>query len=583
MSSRYIRMTETEPLSPAMTGGAPAVMQYARLSAVLDRAGLSDLTPMFAEPVMGRGDTSLRAVSWYTPLQGNAVPLTDLAGDERAGAEQHLKDQLGRLRRLLADAEAGPLLRSALCVPSLGDVHIVFGQPVLTNWGFLPHGTAIDDPAIAAHWSGGLGGLAGFALPEYGSVPVDVAPHHGAAVAAAPAPVIAAATVAAAAAAPTIVAVVETRPWHRRPWVWVAIAALFLIPLLLLSAWEWMWSPGARALAMERALNYGLEDLLQKGEQGLQGDVCALPVGPFGRTGREPVAPVEGDNTPAPGPQPDQTNPANPANPAVPPDQHAADQPQQPNQTPPAQPAGEPRTVAQMAESGVVFVFGMLPNDKGMSMGSGILVAPNIVATNRHVIKDAEPTKIFITSRSIGHVHKATIVAISDVENRDYAILKIDGEMPATSAPLRIAESVDKLDNIYTAGYPARIIESDPAFERLLKGDASAAPDLVLNSGVVNAIMDYSPKAIVHSAMISQGNSGGPLIDQCGRVVGINTFIRTADADSSSEPGHAGEASNFHQANYALVGSDLAAFLKSNGVQPTISSGRCRPNAQAQN
>src|SRR3546814_1286076 len=38
---------------------------------------------------------------------------------------------------------------------------------------------------------------------------------------------------------------------------------------------------------------------------------------------------------------------------------------------------------------------------------------------------------------------------------------------------------------------------------------------------------------LVHTAKISRGNSGGPLVDQCGRIVGINSAITRADDGDS--------------------------------------------------
>ena len=67
---------------------------------------------------------------------------------------------------------------------------------------------------------------------------------------------------------------------------------------------------------------------------------------------------------------------------------------------------------------------------------------------------------------------------------------------------------------------------------------------------------------MAHTANISPGNSGGPLVDVCGRVVGINTFQRINQRDVA-------------QVNYAIAAVNVARFLADHAVPHSVVDGRC--------
>lgn len=135
------------------------------------------------------------------------------------------------------------------------------------------------------------------------------------------------------------------------------------------------------------------------------------------------------------------------------------------------------------------------------SLGSGFAIGKNIVVTNAHVI---ENSKIITVTTYSGTDYDAQVY-ISD-SNLDIAILMVEN---AEFVPLKIGdESNAKIgDDIYTIGAPNSMAYT------LTKGVISAKDRKV--SGQTYIQID---------AAINQGNSGGPLLNDVGEVLGINTL-----------------------------------------------------------
>jgi serine protease Do len=150
------------------------------------------------------------------------------------------------------------------------------------------------------------------------------------------------------------------------------------------------------------------------------------------------------------------------------------------------------------------------PDDgpRGVSMGSGFIISPDgYVLTNRHVVDGADSVTVKLTDQ---RELKAKVVG-SD-EQSDVALLKID----ASNLPvLRIGDS-----KLLKPGQWVVAIGSPFGF------DHSVTAGIVSAVGRSNryANQQYVP-FIQTDVAINQGNSGGPLLNTRGEVVGINSQI----------------------------------------------------------
>ena len=199
--------------------------------------------------------------------------------------------------------------------------------------------------------------------------------------------------------------------------------------------------------------------------------------------------------------------------------------------------------------------------------GSGFFVTPSKIVTNGHVVQDAatKGSEVFVVNENIGvHRSKVSDIQFSGDYAEDFALLSIDEQVGIPLTLVNVQSPGDyKLDKVFAAGFPGSVIESDENFINLIQTDEFSVPDLVITDGTVSSHQKVFGEvlAFVHTAQISGGNSGGPLVNQCGDVMGMNTFI------NSSTDG---------VRNFSLVSSELLRFLSRSMVVPRVSARECK-------
>jgi S1-C subfamily serine protease len=219
--------------------------------------------------------------------------------------------------------------------------------------------------------------------------------------------------------------------------------------------------------------------------------------------------------------------------------------------------------LAQRLEQSTAIVI--VAGADNLGTGTGFFISPTLLVTNRHVVEQSSGKKLFITSKALGSLRRATVLNVTSSStpgSPDFALLRLDEGQSAGT--LDMATEISKLSSVVAAGYPGVVLRGDASFQRLLGGDLSAAPDLNLTQGAVQSLQagEGGMPLVVHTASIAKGNSGGPLVDGCGRVVGINTFINVDQSQSS-------------KINYAIRSQVVASFLGSTEARPRMDARPC--------
>lgn len=192
--------------------------------------------------------------------------------------------------------------------------------------------------------------------------------------------------------------------------------------------------------------------------------------------------------------------------------------------------------------------------------GTGFAVSPERIVTNAHVVQDAREDSqllIGIVPSGGGDAVYGRLVASS---------LRNDLALVATTAPMRLpvltiaGNPPSDSGAVTSVGYPMNVDRA----QGLSASDIFRAQPPVASTGFLSGRRPTREfDSLLHTAPIARGSSGGPLLDDCGRVIGVNSF--------GAESGSA-DAEFF----FAVSTRELLPFLRANDVTPQVNGLPCR-------
>ena len=215
--------------------------------------------------------------------------------------------------------------------------------------------------------------------------------------------------------------------------------------------------------------------------------------------------------------------------------------PKLPVDAPDAALAGD--AVVAVTRSSVVKIRGVAPGCQKVLEGSGFVVSPNRVMSNAHVVAGSDSVTVEVD----GETYDAGVVSYDP--NADISILDVP-DLP--SPPLAFAETPAPTGtDAVVMGYPGG-------------GDFVATPARVrevieLNGPDIYRTTTVTREVYTIRGTVRQGNSGGPMINRSGKVLGVVFGAAVDDADTG----------------FVLTGDEVSRQLAKIGNTERVATGTC--------
>ena len=167
--------------------------------------------------------------------------------------------------------------------------------------------------------------------------------------------------------------------------------------------------------------------------------------------------------------------------------------------------------IAEKARNATVLVANERNSNDG-GFGSGVVISPTgLVLTNYHVIHRADTLRVFFYDPTDNNYYNAEVIGIDPVADLALLQLTVDKKMLPLEFLLIEDEEWNVADDVMAIGHPMGI-------------QWTVSVGHIASTIRTGKITPYV-STLQHSAEIHKGNSGGPLINGVGDIVGINTYL----------------------------------------------------------
>ncbi len=194
-------------------------------------------------------------------------------------------------------------------------------------------------------------------------------------------------------------------------------------------------------------------------------------------------------------------------------------------------------------------------------MGSGIMVAPNLIVTNAHILHlEGNPNNknhselMVIRSPDIGQDALPAQLIREDTV-RDIALLKIDSPTPRPYALLE-ADRVPSGTSCGSLGFPLSSVASNNG--NLLYSFIERFQGAYISAHITEVVAGRQLSWYEVDRVMYGGSSGCPFFTENGKVIGLQTRVRNSDGNP--------HGNNFLAISLLIPSPDVLAFLRSCGV-----------------